>query len=123
MKRTRCLTIAMVLCAAAMAVSAPLALGQNPSVDGYDETGASTIPPIDVTPPPSAALGQVESSSPRSAAIPQGPSSSPAAAGPESAESKALAFTGFGLPLLALLGGTLLAAGALTRWRLRSQVS
>lgn len=103
------LTIAAALCGTVTALSAAPALAQSPSADGYNEAGLS-MP----TPPGSAQTlpSQVPKLAPVSGTRPETNGAVPI-------ESKELPFTGFGLPLLALLGGALVAVGALARRRLR----
>lgn len=91
--------IAAALSALVLAAGAASAAAQSPAADGYDERGMSTLPPLDT------ATSRPGESPPRLFSL----------------EDRAddgggsLAFTGLSLPALALLGGALLAGGALVR--------
>ncbi len=98
MKTPLCLTIATALCGLPLSLPAPAAVAQGPSVQGYDEVGISTLPPAEGIP-----------SSPDDRATLDTPGDLP-----QEGRGR-LAFTGLGLPLPALVGGLLVACGALIR--------
>lgn len=116
MKNTPRLTLATTLCALVVALTATSAVAQSPAVEGYDETGISRIPPLGVGPSEPGSPPTILSSSPE---VPPATDTGPGPTG----EREALAFTGLGLPLLALIGGALVAAGALARRGQRSPSS
>lgn len=98
------------ICVIASAALVAPAVAQSPAAEGYDETGLSTLPPLSGPPAsPDSPWG--------------GPPASPQTPAGPSGEDEALAFTGLDLPLMALLGGMLLAAGMLLRGRRRTPAS
>lgn len=98
------LTTVIALCVTVGAVPAAPALAQSPAAQGYDETGVPGLPPPGAPP----------------ASFDSPPEGTPQThAGPSSADER-LAFTGLDLPLAALLGGMLVAAGLLMRGRPRT---
>ena len=98
------LTTVIAMCVTVVAVLAAPAVAQSPAAQGYDETGVPGLPPLGAPP---AASGPPADGPPQTSAGPPG-----ADAG--------LAFTGLDLPLAALLGGMLVAAGLLIRGRPRT---
>lgn len=102
MSCARRVTIAAVLCALMLTAGAASAAAQSPAADGYDESGMSTLAPLETA------------------------TSSPGESPPRlfSLDDRAddgggwLAFTGLSLPAIALLGGALVAGGALARKKL-----
>src|SRR5918997_1864114 len=104
MKRIWSLTTVIAVCVTVGAAPAAPALAQSPAAQGYDETGVPGLPPLGA--PPTAF------DSP-----PEGAPLTPA--GPPVSDER-LAFTGLDLPLAALLGGMLVAAGLLIRGRPRT---
>ncbi|HEV2786172.1 MAG TPA: hypothetical protein VGV67_07290 [Solirubrobacteraceae bacterium] len=98
------LSIATALCMALGAALAGPTLAQSSAAQGYDETGIPNLPPLGAPPP--------SRTSP-----PDG--FPPSQAGPPRTDER-LPFTGLELPMIALLGGTLVAAGLLMRGRYRT---
>ncbi len=98
------LTTVLALCATVGAVPAAPALAQSPAAQGYDESGVPGLPPPGAPP---ASFDSPPDGAPQSPAEP-------------SAADERLAFTGLDLPLVALLGGMLMAAGLLMRGRRRT---
>ena len=97
------LATVIALCVTVAAVPAAPTLAQSPAAQGYDETGVPNLPPFGGPP--------TSLDSP-----PEG--FSPPPVGPPPTDAR-LAFTGLDLPLIALLGGMLVAAGVLMRGRHR----
>lgn len=104
MKTIWSLTAVIALCVTVVAVPAAPALAQSPAAQGYDETGVPGLPPLGAPP---ALSGPPPDGRPRTPA------------GPSGADER-LAFTGLDLPVAALLGGMLVAAGLLMRGRQRT---
>ena len=98
------LTIATALCVALGAVLAGPTLAQSSAAQGYDETGIPTLPPLEG--PPTSQTSPPDGSPPTQVRPPR--------------TDERLPFTGLELPLIALLGGTLVAAGLLLRGRSRT---
>ncbi len=101
------LTTAIALCVIAAALPATPALAQSPAAQGYDETGVPGLPPLGASPP---SLDSPPEGFPDSPRTPAGPSGT----------DERLAFTGLDAPLVALLGGMLIAAGVLLLGRRRT---
>ena len=98
---------AIALCVTVVAMQAGPALAQSPAAQGYDETGVPGLPPLD---PPPTSVDSPPEGSPDPPKTPIGPPGT----------DERLAFTGLDLPLVALLGGMLLAVGVLIRGRQRT---